>query len=455
VRRGRRRRYSDFDWLRELLAQRFNGVCVPLMPEKRVIGNQGQAFIEERMAGLEQFMLLLLSNPYIRNDATLKMFLTLGGTAEFDQAKKAASGGVGANPTQNPGLARWFGVLRALPLPADADAACAELTASTDDLEARAMATLGGVTRYWESARAMGAALRAMNDSLSDWAQAAATNSAGLSDTLRVLKANTGVLSEKVKHAGGAFSNAHDLAVFSPNEIQIFLMDGVVTELHRLKSLKALMAQREAAQNEYGKAWMKQDRLHAEQKQWREKGREDRAVALESKTAEAVQEMKGRKERLDDISKGALYIESDKCSRARNARFVAMVGQYAALCIASGARTQELWTAFMATMGLNQGIMVKDAQDTLTGKASMHGLDAIAGSPLSLPAPHSVIEGAEFGKGGGGGGGGGSEDGKLAGGEPASTWATPAAPAPSAPPPAAVEQEPVSSGMFGGSNVDL
>jgi hypothetical protein len=132
-----------------------------------------------------------------------------------------------------------------------------------------------------------------------------------------------------------------------------------------------------------------------------------------------------------------------------------MVGQYAALCIASGARTQELWTAFMATMGLNQGIMVKDAQDTLTGKASMHGLDAIAGSPLSLPAPHSVIEGAEFGKGGGGGGGGGSEDGKLAGGEPASTWATPAAPAPSAPPPAAVEQEPVSSGMFGGSNVDL
>ena len=107
--------------------------------------------------------------------------------------------------------------------------------------------------------------------------------------------------------------------------------------------------------------------------------------------------------------------ESDKCSRARIARFTAMVGQYSALCIASGVRTQELWTAFMSTMSLNQSAMVKDAQDTLTGKASMHGLDAQAGSSLSLPAP------------------------------------------PSAPPaaPAAAESEPAAGGMFGGSNVDL
>ena len=191
------------------------------MPEKRVVGNQSQQFIEERMAGLEQFMLLLLSNPYLRLDATLRMFLTTKGSAEFEQAKKAHVGGVGADPAANPGLSRWFGVLRRLSLPADADAAIQELTASTDDLEARVVATLGAVTRFWESSKASAEALKAMRDSLGDWATSSAANAGSMSDSLRALKDHTGILSGKVKKAGDAFGNAHDLAVFSPNEIQV------------------------------------------------------------------------------------------------------------------------------------------------------------------------------------------------------------------------------------------
>jgi hypothetical protein len=37
---GIRRRYSDFEWLRDLLVARYHGIAVPLMPEKRVVGNQ-------------------------------------------------------------------------------------------------------------------------------------------------------------------------------------------------------------------------------------------------------------------------------------------------------------------------------------------------------------------------------------------------------------------------------
>ena len=99
---------------------------------------------------------------------------------------------------------------------------------------------------------------------------------------------------------------------------------------------------------------------------------------------------------LDDISKGAIYIESDKCARARVARFIAMTGQYAALCIASGVRSQELWTSFMSSMGLEQNTQVTDAQSTLTGASSMHGLDAVAGSPNSLHVPTQVMQGTFF-----------------------------------------------------------
>jgi hypothetical protein len=294
---GVRRRYSDFDWLRDVLVARYHGIAVPLMPEKRLVGNQSRSFIEERMQGLEQFVLLVLSNPYLRLDATLRMFLTQKGQAEFEQAKKAAAGGVGADPTTNAGLARWFGVLRALPLPADADASINELNAAVDDMEARVVAALSAVTRYWEAAKATAESLRLMRDSMGDWATAAGSGSAAMGATLAGLKDHTGVLAGRLKKTADAFANAYDLAVFSPNEIQIFLLDGLVTEVHRLRSLKAVLAVREAAQQAYSRAWVAQDKLMFQAKQWRERLREDKAAQLEPKIAEAVGLMKRMKER--------------------------------------------------------------------------------------------------------------------------------------------------------------
>ncbi len=43
-------------------------------------------------------------------------------------------------------------------------------------------------------------------------------------------------------------------------------------------------------------------------------------------------------------------------------QFVAMTGQFAALCMASGIRAHELWHAFLTAMELDQAQMVADAQ---------------------------------------------------------------------------------------------
>ena len=55
-----------------------------------MIGNQGAEFIEERMRGLASFMRNIVANPYLRNDHTLRLFLTLEetGAGEWEQAKK-------------------------------------------------------------------------------------------------------------------------------------------------------------------------------------------------------------------------------------------------------------------------------------------------------------------------------------------------------------------------------
>jgi len=366
---------------------------VPLMPEKRLVGNQGKAFIDERMAGLENFVLLLLANPYMRNDATLRMFFSLKGVAEFEQAKKATQAGQGADPASNGGLARWFGVLRHLTLPVDADAACRELAAHSAEMEAKLIGALGAVTRYYETAKALSDALKGVRDSFADFHAGCTATAAALSGTLAPVAAATTELGARLKKTTDVFSNAHDLSVFSPNEIQIFLLDGLVSEVHRVRGIRALLDVREAAQKEYAAAWQGQDRLAFQEKAARDKGRGADADKLAVKVAEAVQLMKRMKERLDDVSKGALNIEGERLARTRIDRVVAMAGQFAALSIASGVRGQELWTAYLSSMELNQEAQVRDAQQTLMALMSMHALDA-TGPAVAYVLPGAVCANA-------------------------------------------------------------
>ena len=150
---------------------------------------------------------------------------------EFDQAKKAASSGVGADPSSNTGLARWFGVLRHLALPVDADAACSELSAHLEDSESRVVAALAAVTRYFEAAKSTTDSLRALRDALGDWHNSSASGAASLSDTLAPVRSSLGVLAGRLKKAGDAVANVYDLSVFAPNEIQVSWRWGCVCTL--------------------------------------------------------------------------------------------------------------------------------------------------------------------------------------------------------------------------------
>lgn len=71
------RRYSDFDWLREIMCMRYRGMLVPPLPEKRVL-NSSHAFLESRMSGLQFFLNEVVANPFLVCDHALALFLRHG-----------------------------------------------------------------------------------------------------------------------------------------------------------------------------------------------------------------------------------------------------------------------------------------------------------------------------------------------------------------------------------------
>ena len=84
-----RRRYSDFDWLYQVLHTRYTGIPIPGLPPKGMV--KGDAFMAQRIVGLESFLKELVKNPFLREDATFNEFVRSHDTGgDWDALKKVA-----------------------------------------------------------------------------------------------------------------------------------------------------------------------------------------------------------------------------------------------------------------------------------------------------------------------------------------------------------------------------
>lgn len=68
------RRFSEFFALKEALAVRWLGVYIPAIPEKKLMGNKDDKFVEERRALLERFMKECAKYDYIVQSKEFKIF---------------------------------------------------------------------------------------------------------------------------------------------------------------------------------------------------------------------------------------------------------------------------------------------------------------------------------------------------------------------------------------------
>ena len=86
-----RRRYSDFEWLRQILLNFFSSSVIPPIPKKnKLIGGDrfDETFLLKRMRTLERFLNLLMEDPMIKVSQILYDFLSIEEEDKFNEKKK-------------------------------------------------------------------------------------------------------------------------------------------------------------------------------------------------------------------------------------------------------------------------------------------------------------------------------------------------------------------------------
>jgi sorting nexin-1/2 len=76
------RRYKEFFALRNILVQRWPGVFIPAIPEKQILGNKDDQFVEERRLLLERFMKEISKFEYLTHSQEFKVFARDRGDVE-------------------------------------------------------------------------------------------------------------------------------------------------------------------------------------------------------------------------------------------------------------------------------------------------------------------------------------------------------------------------------------
>lgn len=378
------RRYSDFEFMRDILVSRFHGLAIPLLPDKRVVGNLDEAFIERRRAGLADWARKIGAHPYLRGDATFTRFLSVTGDSEWEQSKKAAATGEGASSSSNPGLARWFGCLRMYPLPAESDKAVAESAALNSMLEDKCRALLTAVDAFLQATKQSVAAMEAIGAAFDSLAKGAVAATEKLGPVHESVKKETMSLADLSAKGHHAWTELLSLSKFADNEVQLFLLAAIANEIGRCQAFSSLLAVRKAAQDAFGRSSVQLNQLRFRQKQYKDKGDAPRAAQMEPELERATKLAHDMNNRLSDVTKGILLVEGRSSAIKRVTMLSQLFGCFAATQGASASTTQTIWKNFLAEAGLEKAGTIAKAQRVIDDL-----LDTDEYTPVLPAAPDS------------------------------------------------------------------
>ncbi|OMJ76525.1 hypothetical protein SteCoe_24102 [Stentor coeruleus] len=84
-----KRRFSDLDWMHYQLVSKYKGFIIPSRPDKKLIKNTDEKFIEERRLQMEKYLNIIAKHPILGSSIAFKIF-TQTANEKFDKEKSKA-----------------------------------------------------------------------------------------------------------------------------------------------------------------------------------------------------------------------------------------------------------------------------------------------------------------------------------------------------------------------------
>ncbi|OMJ94109.1 hypothetical protein SteCoe_2739 [Stentor coeruleus] len=84
-----KRRFSDLDWMHYQLSSKYKGFIIPSRPDKKLIKNTDEKFIEERRLQMEKYLNIIAKHPILGLSIAFKIF-TQTANEKFDKEKTKA-----------------------------------------------------------------------------------------------------------------------------------------------------------------------------------------------------------------------------------------------------------------------------------------------------------------------------------------------------------------------------
>jgi len=309
-----RRKFSDFEWLRNLLKERYVGMFIPALVPKLVTSPSLSTGIK-RVPLLGGFLFCVGSHEYLREDAATLAFLGLTDSKEWAQYKAQVSTFAGGGD--------WLTQAEEAVLPAD------------DEL-AKTLVTYKKKLAFHEAhLKALAAAAKEMAKA------AAAKNNAvvglglvakGYADADAASEPHGGTLSKSLEELANAFGGWGLQSEMEPIVYKLVLASGLTYQTLQLAAFRKLVAAYEFSLGELAKKTKKVKDLEGQKEGGKSEikgGYLSKTKSMDDALGEAIAEQEAEEE-LVKILKGALFgteiakFEADFAAEYR--KLVGMVG---------------------------------------------------------------------------------------------------------------------------------
>jgi len=361
-----RRRYSDFEWLAELLGKNYPGMVIPALPEK-TMGSGNEQALRSRMRGLGIFMNAVCSNSYLRGDPVLKAFMSVADQAGWEAAKKTAGQEEVSINTQ-----LWVRDISASDIPGNTSRVLADVKKQLDPLERALRQLMEATKRLADKSALYAAEMAEMNSSFAAWAghERAAEEGSERRNKSAAELTNVMGASERM------FGAWNDILTFQPTINELLLHENVKFQHKQVGQLRGVLKHYESLQVEDAKLVKKLELMEAEVQVMAAKGRADKVAKMDIEVEQIKRQVKKSHQMVDLFVKGLFSSELQRFHTDKSALLRELTGQLSAAHFQFAKRLGVMWQGFIGEIKVDPQAMVEKARVVFSQSQGLDSFEA-------------------------------------------------------------------------------